>query len=44
MIRLIEVATTGETPALAIAGLVLFVLFPVYIVMLGLAFAGYYLA
>jgi hypothetical protein len=35
---------SGETPFIAIAGLVLFVLLPAYLVMLGLAFAAYYLA
>src|SRR5262249_8906463 len=34
----------GETPFIAIAGLVLFVLLPAYLVMLGLAFAAYDLA
>ena len=34
----------GETPLIAIFGLAVFVLFPVYLVMLGLAFVAYYLA
>jgi uncharacterized membrane protein len=35
---------SAETPYIAIAGLALFVLLPVYLVMLGIAFAAYYLA